>query len=116
AINAGLSMAPVHRMKKTWEFPKISESYEEVAALVSPKGQYANYRKVLKDLKPPAIPFLGVYLTDLTFIELGNPDFLPDVHAINFEKRRKVHGVIKEIQSFQRTPYALMPLQGLRDF
>ncbi|KAJ3300426.1 hypothetical protein HK104_000484 [Borealophlyctis nickersoniae] len=121
AINAGLSMAPVHRLHKTWEafaekYPKIHEAYEEVAALVSPKGQYANYRKVLKDLVPPAIPFLGVYLTDLTFIELGNPDFLPDSHFINFEKRRKVHVVIRAIQSFQRTPYNLTPLEGAQEY
>ena len=43
---------------------------------VSPKGQYSNYRKSLKELSRPAIPFLGVYLTDLTFIELGNQDFI----------------------------------------
>ncbi|KAJ3042258.1 hypothetical protein HDV00_007624 [Rhizophlyctis rosea] len=121
AVNAAMSTAAVNRLHKTWEafidkHPKIHEAYEEVADVVTPKGQYANYRKVLKDLQPPAIPFLGVYLTDLTFIELGNPDFLPDSHFINFEKRRKVYTVIKDIQSFQRTAYSITPVQGILDF
>jgi son of sevenless-like protein len=77
-IVAGLAVAPVSRLHKTWaafaeKFPKTSTAYHDLAELVSPKGQYGNYRKVLKELTPPAIPFLGVYLTDLTFVELGNP-------------------------------------------
>jgi son of sevenless-like protein len=44
-------------------------------------------------------------LTDLTFIELGNPDYLPETHFINIEKRRKVHGVIRDIQDYQLQKY-----------
>lgn len=126
-IVAGLSVAPVLRLKKTWaafaeKFPKTSQAYiftlilsryAEVAELVSPKGQYGNYRKVLKELSPPAIPFLGVYLTDLTFIELGNPGFIPDSHLINFDKRRKAYQLIKEIQYFQTIPYQFLAIPAL---
>jgi hypothetical protein len=41
------------------KYPKVFEEYESLSDLVSPKSQYANYRKVLKTLIPPAIPFLG---------------------------------------------------------
>jgi hypothetical protein len=120
-IVAGLSMAPISRLHKTWQgfadkWPTISDEYEELAGIVSPKGQYANYRKELKDITLPAIPFLGVYLTDITFIELGNPDFLPESHFINFEKRRKVSMVIREIQKFQTVGYNLVQVVGLRTF
>ena len=38
------------------------------------------------------IPFIGVYLTDLTMIESGNPDFVKDhPHLINFHKRQLIH-------------------------
>jgi hypothetical protein len=70
----------------------------------------------LKELQPPAIPFLGVYLTDLTFLELGNPDFLPDSHFINFEKRRKVFNLVKEIQKFQQTSYPLIAVSPIQEF
>lgn len=120
-IVAGLTMGPVGRLHKTWssledKFPKISEAYKELHDLVSPKFQYANYRKCLKEMIPPAIPFLGVFLTDLTFLELGNPDFLPDSHYINFDKRRKVYSLIKEIQKYQRSPYVLLPIPQIQEF
>ncbi|KAI8810741.1 ras guanine nucleotide exchange factor domain-containing protein [Cladochytrium replicatum] len=120
-VVAGLSMAPVTRLKKTWQalsekFQKIHDAYTEVADTVSPKAQYANYRRALKDLKPPLIPFLGVYLTDLTFIELGNPSFLPDTLFINFEKRRKVYATIKQIRMHQQTAYSISAVAAIQDF
>jgi hypothetical protein len=90
--------------------------YKELHDTVSPKFQYANYRKCLKELVPPAIPFLGVYLTDLTFLELGNPDFLPDSHFINYEKRRKVYQLIKEIQKYQHSPFTLTAIPQIQEF
>ncbi|KAI9101238.1 hypothetical protein DFS34DRAFT_462756 [Phlyctochytrium arcticum] len=122
AINAAMSMAPLNRLKKTWDafkekYPKIHEAYEEAAAAISPKGQYANYRKALKDRQPPAVPFLGVSLTDLTFAELGNPDFIPDTAFINFDKRRKIYQILTtSIQKYQVMPYNLIPIQGVLDF
>ncbi|TPX38480.1 hypothetical protein SeMB42_g04911 [Synchytrium endobioticum] len=118
-IVAGLSMAPVLRLKRTWQafedkHLKIREAFTELADLVSPKGQYTNYRKVLATLSPPAIPFLGVCLTDMTFIELGNPDYLPESSFINFDKRRKIFQVMKDIQKFQSTPFELAAVPGIQ--
>jgi len=48
---------------------------------------------------------LGVYLTDLTFIDDGNPDFLPQNGLINFGKRELVYGIISEIQQYQQISY-----------
>ena len=39
----------------------------------------------------PAVPYVGVFLTDLTFICEGNPDFLHG-GLINIHKRRQVGG------------------------
>lgn len=83
---------------------------------MSPKGQYANYRKALKAITLPVIPFLGVYLTDLTFIELANPDFIPDTHLINLDKRMKIASIIKHIQEYQQTPYSLAPVLAIQEF
>ncbi|KAJ1338899.1 hypothetical protein BSLG_006536 [Batrachochytrium salamandrivorans] len=120
-IIGALSMSPISRLHKTWKVledkhAKIFEGYKDMADLVSPKFQYANYRRALKEMQPPAIPFLGVYLTDLTFIELGNPDFLPDSHFVNFDKRRKVYTLIKEIQRYAQVPFSLSALQPIQEF
>lgn len=121
SVVAGLTMGPVFRMKKTWlaldkSYPKLREQYNQCIDVVSPKGQYANYRKVLRTTLPPLIPFMGVYLTDLTFIEDGNPDFLPDSHFINFEKRRKVAMIIREIQAYQTTYFTFELLDTIQEF
>lgn len=48
----------------------------------------------------------GVYLTFLTFIEDGNPNFLQgDRKLINFGKRMKSAGVLREMQTYQSVPY-----------
>ena len=56
-----------------------------------------------------------MYLTDLTFIEEGNPDNLPD-GSINFTKRQRLSEVIAEIQTYQNTPYFLKELTFVRDY
>jgi hypothetical protein len=45
-----------------------------------------------------------MYLTDLTFIELGNKDWT-DTGLINFAKHRKAADVIALVQSYQQQPY-----------
>ena len=64
------------------------------------------------------VPYLGVYLTDLTFIEDGNADFLPapEKHMINFDKRRKISKSITEIKMYQQIPYFLMDISQIQDF
>ena len=64
------------------------------------------------------MPFLGVYLTDLTFIEDGNSNFLPapNEKMINFDKRRKISKSISEIKLYQQVPYFLMEIQEIQDF
>ncbi|KAI8912508.1 ras guanine nucleotide exchange factor domain-containing protein [Gorgonomyces haynaldii] len=118
-VLAGLFMGPVERLKKTWQAlaEKHPKSMEKLGPLVSAKFQYAQYRKYVKDMSPPAIPFLGVYLTDLTFIEDGNSDFLPDSHLINFDKRNKVYSLITDkVVRFQQVPYDLTPIGQIIDF
>jgi hypothetical protein len=39
----------------------------------------------------------GLYLSDLTFIEEGNPDRLKENNFINFQKCRMVAEVIKQV-------------------
>jgi len=54
---------------------------------MSYQKNFGNYRDALKMASPPCIPFLGLYLTDLTFIEDGNKNHLGNGEFINFDKR-----------------------------
>jgi len=114
-IISGLQNAAVHRLKKTWEMIGTRErkEYERMLELVSRNNNYRAIRRAILDVKPPCIPYIGVFLTDLTFIEDGNPDFLNN--KINFIKRRKLALLIRDIQTYQQTPYKLHHLPQLQE-
>lgn len=117
-IISGLQNSAVFRLKLTWgALPnKYNKSYTDMHQIMSREQNYKNARAFLHNVDPPCIPYLGVYLTDLTFIEDGNPDNLPDNDYINFIKRQKVSQVISEIQQYQNTPYCLEDVQFIRDY
>ncbi|OMJ26456.1 Cell division control protein 25 [Smittium culicis] len=55
--------------------PRKSEGIiKKLQIATDPSRNYYQYRAVLKKSSPPLLPFLGLYLTDLTFICDGNPD------------------------------------------
>lgn len=43
---------------------------------MSTSRNFSVYREIIHSANPPVIPFLGFYLTDLTFLEDGNPDYI----------------------------------------
>ena len=113
-IMAGLHSASIHRLKKTWEGLSNfrMDKFHTLETLLSNAQNYKQLRETLGQTPAPCIPYLGMYLSDLTFIEDGNPDRLNDM--INFVKRRKVANVIRQIQQYQQTPYSLETVDQLR--
>jgi hypothetical protein len=104
-ICSGLSLAPVFRLKKTW--PQISEASKEkfdtLNKAIARDNNFSAIRSRIKNVKPPAMPYIGIYLTDLTFIEDGNPKYVND--KINFVKCKCFAGVIRDMQTYQNTKY-----------
>ncbi|XP_013791303.1 ras-specific guanine nucleotide-releasing factor 1-like, partial [Limulus polyphemus] len=107
-ICAAFMNSSVFRLKKTWE--KVSkttkQTVDKLQVLVSADGRFRNMRDALHRCDPPCIPYLGMYLTDLSFIEEGTPNFT-DEGLLNFSKMRMIAHVIREIRHFQQTPYKI---------
>ena len=59
---------------------------------------------------------VGVYLTDLTFIEDGIASVVKNTNLINFTKRAKTAEVIRDIQQYQNVPYSLQPVTELQEY
>jgi len=116
-ILSGLSNTPVHRMRKTWALvdSKILATYDNLNQLLTANLNYINLRNALHGENPPSIPYLGMYLRDLTFIEEGNQDFIMG-NLINFTKRNRVATVIREVQQYQHTPYALQEVPEIKNY
>jgi len=118
-IISGLQCASIFRLKQTWALvdKKQMRKYEAIRDLMSRERNFHLFREHLHSVDPPCIPYVGVYLTDLTFIEDGNQDYLSDSKVlINFDKRRKISQVIREIQQYQQTPYCLEAVPSIQGY
>eukprot|EP00011_Vannellida_sp_DIVA3-517-6-12_P004440 CAMPEP_0114614398 /NCGR_PEP_ID=MMETSP0168-20121206/5634_1 /TAXON_ID=95228 ORGANISM="Vannella sp., Strain DIVA3 517/6/12" /NCGR_SAMPLE_ID=MMETSP0168 /ASSEMBLY_ACC=CAM_ASM_000044 /LENGTH=863 /DNA_ID=CAMNT_0001825447 /DNA_START=55 /DNA_END=2644 /DNA_ORIENTATION=+ len=112
SILSGLNNGAVSRLKRTWKMlpPKYTEMYDKVMQFFSMEKSYKLYRSILVTKSPPLIPYLGVNLKDLTFMEDGNPDFLDDgKRIINFEKYRMIASIIAELLRYQQATYRIVP-------
>eukprot|EP01114_Cavostelium_apophysatum_P013255 TRINITY_DN3165_c0_g1_i1.p1 TRINITY_DN3165_c0_g1~~TRINITY_DN3165_c0_g1_i1.p1 ORF type:complete len:806 (+),score=184.24 TRINITY_DN3165_c0_g1_i1:117-2534(+) len=106
AVLAGLQLAPIYRLNLIEKMSKQQQgAYENLLTLMNSKNSFKNYRTALQSAPPPKIPYLGVHLTDLVFIDEGNPDMVEDQKTkqslINFRKREQMFGVISTIKKFQ---------------
>ncbi|KAI9597042.1 ras guanine nucleotide exchange factor domain-containing protein [Syncephalis fuscata] len=118
AILAGLNSAPIHRLKQTQEqvSTETTAVLDLLKARINQANNFSTYRESLHLIDSPCVPFLGVYLTDLTFIDDGNPDKLSDTNLINFSKYSKCADVITEIQQYQNLPYCLTTVPEIKMF
>jgi len=115
-LSAGLNCSAVNRLKLTWEeISKDKISPEKVMALTSPQSNFSAYRTALRNAPVPVIPYLGQYLSDLTFIEDGNSDTLENGY-VNFEKCTMVANAILNMKQFQDSPYNLAPIERVQQW
>uniref|UniRef100_A0A8C9T4K4 Ras protein specific guanine nucleotide releasing factor 1 n=1 Tax=Scleropages formosus TaxID=113540 RepID=A0A8C9T4K4_SCLFO len=107
-ITSSLNRSSIFRLKKTWL--KVSKQtkavIDKLQKLVSSEGRFKNLREALKNCDPPCVPYLGMYLTDLAFIEEGTPNYTED-NLVNFSKMRMISHIIREIRQFQQTSYKI---------
>lgn len=118
SIISALGTAPIHRLNRTWAQvnQKTTATLEAMRKLMGSTKNFLEYREALHKANPPCIPFFGVYLTDLTFIEDGIPSIIKKTDLINFAKRAKTAEVIRDIQQYQNVPYQLSPVPELQDY
>ncbi|XP_037634752.1 ras-specific guanine nucleotide-releasing factor 2 isoform X5 [Sebastes umbrosus] len=107
-ITSALNRSAIYRLKKTWaKVSKQSKALsDKLQKTVSSEGRFKNLRETLKNCNPPSVPYLGMYLTDLAFIEEGTPNFTEE-GLVNFSKMRMISHIIREIRQFQQTPYRI---------
>ncbi|KAG6009481.1 hypothetical protein E4U43_008713 [Claviceps pusilla] len=118
SIISALATAPIARLKRTWDqVPQRTQGVlEAMRRVMASTKNFGEYREALHAANPPCIPFFGVYLTDLTFIEDGIPSTIKKTNLVNFAKRAKTAEVIRDIQQYQNVGYSLQPVPELQDY
>ncbi|CAE6472373.1 unnamed protein product [Rhizoctonia solani] len=119
ALIAGLNSPPIRRLKRTWDSvpAKFTAILDDVEATLDSGRNFTAYKQRLKTIDAPCVPFLGVYLTVLTFIQDGNKDFISKEQGIiNFGKRQKAAEVIREIQGYQAKQYNLSAVDQAKQY
>ena len=93
AILAALASSTISRLRKTWDgLPsKYTGLLDKLRKSTEHTRNYAEYRTQLREATPPALPFLGLFLTDITFCYEGNAAYRsspadPNLRLINFDR------------------------------
>ncbi|XP_029535607.2 ral guanine nucleotide dissociation stimulator-like 2 isoform X2 [Oncorhynchus nerka] len=123
AIVSALQSNPVHRLRRTWlETDRDAvRRYEELSNIFSEKDNYSQSRELLKEegtskfanldgkmtnrrqigsSAQGTVPYLGIFLTDLTMLDTAVKDRLENGY-INFDKRRREFEVLAQIRLLQ---------------
>lgn len=118
AIISALYSSPIHRLSKTWKHvsPEILANLQSMNKLMNSSRNFNEYRDVLRFVgSEPCVPFFGVYLSDLTFVYHGNPDYLMNrTKMINFAKRSKTCEIVMGIDRFKSTAYNLLEVNDIQ--
>lgn len=123
AIICSLNSSTILRLKRTWELvsSKTKATLEDLKAVIDCSKNYAVLRQRLQHTIPPCLPFVGTYLTDLTFVDVGNQPTRQlqgqgaegRLSVINFDKHVKTARIISELQRFQ-IPYRFTEVPELQ--
>ncbi|XP_030102348.1 rap guanine nucleotide exchange factor 1 isoform X23 [Mus musculus] len=102
AILSALDSAPIRRLE--WQ-RQTSEGLAEYCTLIDSSSSFRAYRAALSEVEPPCIPYLGLILQDLTFVHLGNPDYIDG--KVNFSKRWQQFNILDSMRCFQQAHYEI---------
>jgi len=108
AILSALDSGPVRRLD--WS-KSLREQLEEHTDIIDSKMSFKNYRAVLAETQPPCLPYIGLILQDLTFVDVGNPDYLAPsmcnnkTNLLNYGKRWQQFAILDNVRRFKSWTY-----------
>eukprot|EP00112_Aurelia_sp_Birch-Aquarium-sp1_P009547 Seg2088.3 transcript_id=Seg2088.3/GoldUCD/mRNA.D3Y31 product="Ras-specific guanine nucleotide-releasing factor RalGPS2" protein_id=Seg2088.3/GoldUCD/D3Y31 len=103
AIVSGLQSAPIYRLNRTWNLVarKDRDKLEKLDELVSESENRVKLRAFLESSRLPCIPYLGMYLTDLTYINTVHPP----TGGLDIQRSNKMNAILRVIADFQQSNY-----------
>ncbi|KAJ3430512.1 guanine nucleotide exchange factor [Anaeramoeba flamelloides] len=105
AIIGAFSSPSVIRLQKTFnEVPKTYlKTLTEYQELMSFGTNFKRYRKNLNNTRLPIVPYLAVFLNDLSLVSESYENYIDNL--INFQKRKQLYQIIQQINYYQQSRY-----------
>ncbi|KAL6044924.1 Son of sevenless 1 [Balamuthia mandrillaris] len=117
-IYTALNMSCIQRLKGAWKGvpQKAAQRLAHVELLMNPQQNYRNYRSEIATRVPPILPFQGINLTDLTFIE-EIPDRTEEPSGwVNFDKMNLLGKVLISMGTYAAVGYRLRRVDPIHDY
>ncbi|XP_048469618.1 ras-specific guanine nucleotide-releasing factor RalGPS1 isoform X2 [Rhincodon typus] len=102
AVVSGLQSAPIFRLSKTWALVsrKDKATFEKLDYLVTKEDNYKRMREFINSLRMvPCIPYLGIYLLDLIYIDSAYP--ASDSIMENEQRSNQMNNILRIISDLQ---------------
>ncbi|XP_022672783.1 rap guanine nucleotide exchange factor 1-like isoform X2 [Varroa destructor] len=115
ALLSALDSAPLRRLD--WQ-RAIVEGLREFSVLIDSSSSFRAYRQAVAETQPPCIPYIGLILQDLTFVHVGNTDYIESngTQIINFFKCWQQYNILEPMRKFKKKPYNIRRNDEIIDF
>lgn len=107
AIVSALTSAPIYRLSRTWTHVSRKErsAFDRLTGLFNDDSNFENLRNHLSQTMAPAIPYLGVFLRDLVFVDIAHPASAGHVDALSL-RNVKMGRILHSVMKYQRSSYS----------
>ena len=81
---------------------KDRQTYEKISDLFSEADNRSNLRSYMDNVKLPCIPYLGLYLSDIIYIDIAHP-YSGGMESSS--RKTKMNNILRIISELQQSQY-----------